>query len=42
MKVAVSTYDDCGDVTSAFLSKEMKGGIKRGGLKYVNYSNGLR
>ena len=42
MKVAVSTYDDCGDVTSAFLSKEMKGGIKEGGLKYVNYSNGLR
>ena len=42
MKVAVSTYDDCGDVTSAFLSKEMKGGTKEGGLKYVNYSNGLR
>lgn len=42
MKVAVSTYSDCGDVMSAFLSKEMNGGIKKeGGLKYVCYNNGL-
>ena len=43
LKVAVTTYDDCGDVRTAHLDDSIIGGInvKEGGLKYANYKSGL-
>ena len=40
LKVAVENYKDCGNVSTAFLTPEIDGGIKvEGGLKYAKYKS---
>ena len=41
LKVVVNTYPEGGDVSTAFLTKSIAGGIKDGGIKYVSRSNEL-
>ncbi len=43
LKVGVSTYNNCGDVRTAYLDKTITGGIseEEGSLKYANYKSEL-
>ena len=41
LKVAVNTYPDFGDITTAHLTPCVKGGLKEGGLIYAYYKSGL-